>query len=231
MTKFLLWTLLTASGTTHAQILIRPTVEAGGIHVGNGGDAVVCRDTAGNILSATVLDIFLSKRPVTLSINSSFTQTLDLVWRRLDRLTPVRAAIYRRHERVFWSETTFTSDNLSPIFDEDAFDELSEVPKGCFIEQLVVRVPAPGTTPGVRLTFQREIWNALDSINKATLLLHEIVYDEFVRRGGHTTSRYARRLCQLLISDDVEGYSYEDFIDFLRNEGHLTPSPSDRAPN
>lgn len=167
---------------------------------GNGGDAVVCRDANKKIISTELLDYYEGRvlRDMTFDLGAqtlSYQDKLELAMTRLERISPLRAALYRADIASFISNTKFLSGNtLVPIPDAEPIS----YPDGCAIEQLAVQKTPE--FPGDKLfTIDQDLWDQLSSDSRAGLILHEIIYKEALTYG-HENSVYVRYLNSLLAS-------------------------------
>ena len=186
--------------------------------VGNGGDAVVCRDAAGKIISAEFFDYYeaRTKRGLTIDLgadNLPYDQKVELVLSRIERLNPHRAELYRGFLKTFIVETRFLAGvELVDIPDTgNAF-----VPIGCKLEQLAVQqeVKFPGDS---RYTINLDLWNQLDANNKAGLVLHEMILREAISdENMQTSSINARYLNSIFSTKGFEQMNLKTYIDLLR---------------
>jgi len=166
-----------------------------------GGKAVVCRDLNGRIQSAEVLDLFEGRITYGLEIKS-FGATADANIK----------AMQEKIGNIFDGFLSFDPDNnlftkavhdfhllplgipLKPVNDADE-DVLP--PKGCDLEQLAYY------RDDQILLVNQEIWNALDTLNRAALFTHEVIYRQERSLSNATNSRRARKVVAHLFSDFV----------------------------
>ena len=175
---------------------------------GNGGYSVVCRDTQGTITSAEILDIYegriLYKRNY--PDNSFSVETL------------LNVAKYKMKEHVAFSaklekEIDLANSNMIFIPEgnelESTDDALPVIKKtGCKNEQL-----ANYTDEGELLVSQ-EIYDRLDNVNKAALILHEAIYSLRRKSRGDETSQTTRRLTAQILATNGD----QKVIDRLAND-------------
>ncbi len=170
--------------------------------VGNGGDAIVCRNSGGLIQSAELLDFYerrvLLQQPIDLGDSSlTFDEKIEIMLQRLATISPYRANHYRTQVENFNSEASFLPGvTLKQIEDE----EPTVFPVGCDIEQLAIQ-KAPIFPGEKRYIVSKDIWDHLDETSKAGLIIHEIIYREAIDYG-HKTSVYVRYFNGLLASSD-----------------------------
>ncbi len=183
--------------------------------VGNGGDGVVCRDAHKKIISVQLLDFYEAKtqRGIQHDLGGTHLSPIDKVFVALDRLkrlSPLRAQIYREQAKKFFDETLMLSGvQLVDIPDSQHI----QVPNGCTIEQLAIQ-REPQQPEDKRFTINADLWNLLDSDNKAGLILHEIIYREALseRQSNSISTRYFN---SLYTSHKIDSLSLEEFISRL----------------
>lgn len=161
---------------------------------GNGGDAVVCRSADGKILKAEFFDLFEAREVYGIKIDLganhlSLEEKIQFFDSRMNRLFPNTAGQFRRHADSFLERSEFMNGPLSDIADagEVVF------PKGCKIEQAIIRGPAEGI-PVQHYLINAEIWNSLDSTSKLVGISHEFFYGVAVDIYEKENSFDARRL-------------------------------------
>jgi hypothetical protein len=192
----------------------------GGQEVGNGGDAVVCRDAGGAVTSAELLDYYEARElrgiikdlgPPDLAIDAKVALVLD----RVARLSPKRAAHYRHQAGEFMSEARFLSGvDLVEVPDSDHL----AFPHGCRVEQLAIQ-KQPEFAEDKRYTINQDIWDKLDGDSRAGLILHEIIYREAFEQGA-TDSVGARYLHSRLAEASGATLTQPEFVSIL-NEAHF----------
>lgn len=159
--------------------LLVPSAAKAATERGNGGDAVVCRNSNNQITRAELLDYYEARvlRNIEIDLGPADKSHIDKFYVALDRLkffSPVRSRVYAEELKNFEAETQFIPGvELVQIEDE----EPTVIPTGCKIEQLAVqRNPVfPGDK---RFVVSKDIWDKLDTTSKAGLILHEIIYRE-----------------------------------------------------
>ena len=149
-----------------------------GIEVGNGGDAIVCRDSGHQITSAELFDYYEARVLEDVSVDLgpaslSVEEKLEIAFRRLERFSPYRAAAARQTASSFYANTRFVRGDLSDVPDSGNV----VTPEGCAIEQIAIQ-QEPTNPRRKRFTINEIIWEKLDNSSKAGLILHEILYLE-----------------------------------------------------
>ncbi|MFL5814330.1 MAG: hypothetical protein ACJ763_12190 [Bdellovibrionia bacterium] len=191
---------LLIAGMTHAG--------SGGIRDGgNGGDAVVCRNSSGAIQKIEMLDVLEARTLYGLSpklgaSNLSIEQKLETVFQQIERLNPTRAKRYREAIQGWaLNKIEWTQDELKDIPDSDH----NLIPVGCKIEQIAIRQDPDYDYyhRGLVLTVQQNLWRAMDLDNQAALILHELFYWDTQHLTFITNSRPARYLNALAFSGQL----------------------------
>lgn len=211
-------------------------VAFGGVLIGNGGHALVCRDPDRRIRSAELFDYYEARvqSGLVAKLGDDALPYPDKVRIALARLavhSPKRAARYLEQAQSFVADATFLSPEearLRPIPDRDAdVGNLIEAPPGCAIEQLAIQ-HIPKYPSDKRYFVQAEIWSALDEQSRAGLVLHEVIYREALD-SFQTNSLNARYFNAFLSQTEfpaMDGYEFllllRDRVGFLEGElfGH-----------
>ena len=171
-----------------------------GNEVGNGGSAVVCRDTASAITSIEPLDTYEAREIFQLTIDlgvsgMTWKARAEAVVERLARFEPYRRDKYRKLLDEFEANASFKGGiDLATLPDADYLF----IPAGCKTEQVIISNP-PQTAVKKRFLVNQILWNALNEEGRAALVLHEIVYDEALE-AGQTNAVNARKFNGQLIS-------------------------------
>jgi hypothetical protein len=194
---------------------------AGGQEVGNGGDAVVCRDAGGNITSAELLDFYEARvlRGIDRDLGDpslSVDAKTGIVVKRLAPLSPVRVDVYTMWLKAFMDNAQFLSGvQLVEVPDSDHL----AFPKDCKVEQLAIQ-KEPEFPEDKRYTVNKDIWDRLDNDSRAGLMLHEIIYREAIAAGAKD-SVGARYLNSRLCSHEADTFTMSTFVDILVEAGFL----------
>lgn len=206
--KFLPVLLFAAMPFTHA-----------GIDVGNGGDAVVCRDASGK-MSAEMLDVYEARTqrntPLDLGASElSVEEKLELAFTRMDRLDADRAKLYREGAAQFTTEAVFLREiTLIDVPDSNHI----VIPNNCTIEQIIVQ-KAPEFPEDKRFTVNKDIWNLLDNDNKVAAIIHEVVYREAIEEWRQTQSRRTRYFTGLILSNRLSTMDRAEHTATLKRVG------------
>jgi len=152
---------------------------------GNGGVSVVCRDTNGKITSAEILDIYEgreTRRKTYVDSSIDVDSTINLNMYKLVHI-PYFLSELEKELSIVKKNIVFVSEGNNVLPTNDAFPEISR--RGCQFEQLA------NYTPGGKVLVSQEIYNQLDTLNKAALFIHEAFYS-YRRTLGDKTSRKSR---------------------------------------
>jgi hypothetical protein len=194
--------------------------EASGTETGNGGGVVVCRDPETQaIQSVELLDFYEAKviQSRVLDMGEKtipWTEKIETVFKKLDRLSPTRSKKYRKiYERFFNEAKMIPNANLTYI--DDAANIV--LPLGCTKEQAsILKTPEfPGEK---RYTMSQFLWDKMDNDSKAGLILHEIIYQEGLA-WDHKNSKPTRFLTGLLTSTEINQYTPDLFSKLVLDIG------------
>ena len=188
-----------------------------GHETGNGGDAVVCKSSNGEITSVEFYDYYEMTNYYHYQLNiegSSYYEIVKNTIERIKNLSPKRYQLYLKwleefEKDIHWLEE---GDNLVDIPDSN-----HEVyPQNCELKQIVIQ-KKPSWPINKRYLIDTDLWNQLNDIHRALLVLHEIIYREAIEFGA-VNSVKARIFNAILSSTEFDNYnkSLLNFIDLLR---------------
>jgi hypothetical protein len=170
--------------TAAAVFFLAKSALAGGSTVGNGGNTIVCTDANGQIKSVELLDFYEAriKRGVTPDLGDDTLSVDDKVALAMKRLDAVDKDVGYTLAQL----NTFKKDSVFlpgiRLVTVDDSDHLF-VPAGCQQEQTAIQKTPE--FPGDKLfNIDQDLWNHMDSNNRAGLILHEIFY--------HMSLQYAK---------------------------------------
>lgn len=169
-----------------------------------GGSAVVCRAPDQSILSAEVLDIFEARSVYGQNLITHESMAIDdilkVVQERLQTIGEDPEGVASVIPKIHANMTVLPEGvKLEPIHDAKPV----ALPKGCKLEQLAAYID-----PTRKVAVDREVWEKLDNLNKAALIVHEGIY-QLTRKEGDTDSRRARKLTGYLFSE----FSFESLTE------------------
>lgn len=188
---------------------------AGGDWVGNGGNLILCDKK-----EPQLLDYYEGEHDRGIVVDhgseGSFSERLEAVFSRLARLSPERAAKYRKWNETFFLETRFFYDGkILPIQDLGPI----VIPNDCNIQQVAAQRPASEMMPGdSRYLIDQRYWDRLSQRDKAGLVLHELIYREAIESKQKSSPR-VRYFNQILSSSQIAHYSEIKMIALVRLVG------------
>ncbi len=197
--------------------------------VGNGGDAVVCRDSAGKIMNVEQLDSYEARTIYGLKLQLPTVATSDptvLVnyWlNNLSQYSPVRANFSQPMVRNFFYEAEIIYYGGLPDIPDHGDVSL---PSGCKLEQVAIQVDPAKYSTGPRYKVEKEIFENMPTVQKAILILHEVVYRELLMgrfkyfKFG-TNSTMARVLTGLISSESYAEIATTAVSDMMIHSGLL----------
>src|SRR5690606_888709 len=146
-------------------LLSFPALAGQGGGVGNGGDAVVCRETGGEIIRAEALDRYEARTLFGIGLRAESKTKNAAVLEFLGRLakhSPLRAAEYLEWAERFEKDAEFLyGQELIDIPDS----EHVSFPRGCGVEQLVIQ-KIPKFAEEKRYTVNGDLWAAIGPIDQ-----------------------------------------------------------------
>lgn len=208
MTRFIKWFLLsiflTAPLSTRADVRV----------VGNGGHVVICKDSAGRMQSIDVLDSYEARHMGVIDLGSSqlsLEAKVEFALARFEKLNKPFANELRARAKEFFKTATYYSDLELPESNDEGQVILGN---GCALHQIALQQlsPLPG---GKFYIINDRFWKMLPADDKATLVLHEVVYSYFHDKGA-TNSKNARLLNAMLIQNKLSDLSPKDFSNLLK---------------
>lgn len=196
-----------------------PSLVKAGADSSGGGKSVVCRDGAGKILSIEMLDLYEARAMYTLEplpMGVTLDEILAMAQAKLmsssvvGELAGQRMLRLKERLKILPPGTRIEPvDDASPI----------ALPQGCRLEQAAVWVDR-----GL-VVADHELWHAMDSRNKASLIAHEVIYDITRTNGGEKNSRRARKI----VGHAFSRYDFGDYREGIPNENFICFSMGSNA--
>ncbi len=157
------------------------TLSLGGNEVGNGGDVVVCKAKE-QIVSIQLLDFYEAKFKSNADIRTTLAKEEDILKEIVSKISIVdtkRGTLFKQRIETFFHQTHFLPDvKLS-----DISDSLHLIlPNDCQLEQIAV-LDKGQKDPKKKFIISKDVWDRLDPLNRAGLVMHEIVYEYFASLG------------------------------------------------
>lgn len=188
-----------------------------GNDVGNGGDAIVCRDGSSNIKSVELFDVFegRERRGLTLDLRGAdkWAEKVELAIERIEKINPHRAQLYRAWLQNFRSEADYLA-GIRLVDIPDTGD--GWIPVACTIEQIAVRRDTDFANEK-RYVIDHALWSLMDEDNKAALVLHELILREMMTNPyvNHRSSIYARYYNEMVLADRLKGMTLKQYLEFI----------------
>lgn len=174
--------------------------------VGNGGDVVTCKDK-----SPQVLDLYESSEEI---ITATETDYQKIVSERLNLLAEAHkktADQYRTKFSGILKDSDFKANaKLTDINDSEHL----VLPKDCQLKQAAIRKNSTAKNEKLFL-FDNDNWQEMDSLNKAALIMHEIIYDHFYKLGERNSIK-VRKVNALLFSKNFNKKQFWELIQDLK---------------
>lgn len=174
--------------------------------VGNGGDVVTCKDKL-----PQVLDLYESASEI---IAATETDYQKIVSERLDLLAEAHkktADQYRIKFSGILNDSDFKANaKLTDINDSEHL----VLPKDCQLKQAAIRKNAIAKNEKLFL-FDNDNWREMDSLNKAALIMHEVIYDHFYKLGERNSIK-ARKINALLFSKNFSKKQFWELVQDLK---------------
>ena len=130
----------------------------------------------------------------------------------LSKLDPKLAIHYERRVEQITKKISFL-DNIKLNNTNDSF-EIAQ-PKDCELRQFALqRIETNGKN--TEFFFDNSIWNKLDNVSKAGLVLHEIIYEHLVMLDEKNSIK-VRKLNSYLFSVNFEKVKQDEFKKFVKD--------------
>jgi hypothetical protein len=132
---------------------------------------------------------------------------------RIATISPALATQYRERLQTIRAEIELKANvKLSSIDDSHHLFRPSQ--KNCKIRQVAIRRRDP-IGDEKRFLVSKDLWDRLDPVNQAGLLVHEIAYEHLSKLGEEDSSK-ARKINAMLFSGKMEGEKFWATIKELR---------------
>ncbi len=153
--------------------------------------------------------------------DADFQRNALIVIERLAGLDPYRADKFRRELR------NFSDPELTRIIEIDLGATEDGTPIGlpgpdCFLRQAAVHFtnPRPGEP---RYIIDRSIWDRLDGIGRAGLVLHEMIYRELAIQKRHSSSSFARWFNVLISTRELRSWTQTSYATYMKERSTYLP--------
>lgn len=184
---------------------------------GNGGDVLVCVQPDGSS-TYEMLDYYEARRRGNVTstpMGGTWQEHARAILTRLSRIDPSRAADWQARISDFEQRVAYLPHSNLPDVPDTS---LTILPSSCHLEQTAIF--GGNRFPGEEQSYfivSNDIWDRMDTVNKAALVLHEIIYDSL--SGEDVDSRRARYLNGEIGSDKVVSISLREWNVILTSLG------------
>lgn len=203
---------------------------------GNGGDVIVCRTSKGDIESIEMLDLYEARELHGLALDPSLSaeNTLEQnLFSLIDGIrwvgAPVRAHSYKKLADAFFAEAEIS--HFGGLPDIPDHGDIS-LPENCSLEQVAIQELYPidrSQKRGCddffkekpRYKIEKSLWDKMDTVNRAALIMHEIIYRDFLIGNAYfgretKNSSSARYLVGIIFTFkkrwDLAGNEFRDWL-------------------
>lgn len=204
MKKLILMMSLVFTQTTFALV----TSLRLGDHTGNGGDVVICVEDRKE--SYRLLDFYEVTELHFLNIKVKKSQNISEYAEKIinqSQFTEFDRSKYRQRTQLFMNRVQWVNHDLVDISDS----EHTYIPSNCRLEQIAIN-HLNGS-----ISINKKLWDKLDDLNKASLILHELIYEDLIL-SGHENSIMARKIISFALADTrQQQYLYEELFLQIKN--------------
>lgn len=135
------------------------------------------------------------------------------ILKRLEILNPTRARTYKKWLLEIMETREFVENFFfMPLPDSSA----TMIPEGCKQEQAAVFIVSPMTNK-VRFLFNKKLWDRAAVIDRAFLLMHELIYREATLPENQHKNSVASRYLNAWIFQGIDKASEIEIIEVLRS--------------
>lgn len=212
--KIIIVLLLTFAGTAFAQ---GPHPQ--GYERGNGGFLMSC--SADSFLGAGVFSVdhieatYLHALPPadSLRLLRDEVEVVRFVLHKLQQVNPTRAGLYSQ-----WLEEMLNSREFVKNFTFIPLPDSSTtmIPEHCKQEQAAIFITTPGMKK-LRFLFNQGLWEKASTLDRAYLLMHELIYREALLPENNHTNSIAARYLNAWIFHSVENMNQTELLKLLQS--------------
>lgn len=188
--------------------------------IGNGGNVVVCmnRNISPSIVHVArpvmLLDFYEAELLHDLTIQDPGGQTYQEKVANIMAKFRIKFPDLAKALDVELNNFEIHNRKLAGVELESTVDSFhSALPLGCSIQQVAIQIPStlPRFPRDPWFEVSQDLWDQLDELNKAGLVIHEALY-RIGARNGAEHSRGVRYVVGLMFSTQMESISDEDWI-------------------
>jgi hypothetical protein len=157
--------------------------------------------------------------PVVFSEKTEVIDKAEEILSRLKKIDPVRARLYIDWLKNFYQESQVLTDTE---FMETPDLGLVKKPKECNLEQVIFQREPSRISPA-RYIINEKLWSRLDKDNQAALIIHELIYRDFLSGMSlESTSERIRLFNAMILGDKITPLSLQEYIRILQDDLHLS---------
>lgn len=186
---------------------------------GGGGNSLLCEKDGKYSIDLLDLDEAVALNvPLDFGPGETFPEKLDYIFKRLSKISPLRAHVYQTMaKRILTQDTQWVENTAMPVIDDI---KLATIRRGCLLVQTAVQRPIeqrflPNAKPYI---IDKDVFNLLDENSKAMLILHEVLYRE-ARFSLVTDSIFVRNLAGVLSSTQISDMSLANLNALMAKNG------------
>lgn len=185
---------------------------------GNGGFVLSCGDQP-----LMVLDVYEAQRRYFYTVKHSEKEDViekaEEIISRLSKIDPVRARLYTDWLKNFYQESQILTDTE---FMETPDLGLVKKPKECTLEQVIFQRDSSRLN-SARYIINEKLWSRLDADNKAALIIHELIYRDYLSGMSlESTSERIRLFNAIILGDKLQTVNLQDYLRILQDDLHLS---------
>lgn len=194
----------------------RQPISTNGSYVGNGGQAVFCRDNHDLVSSIVLLDVYEGQVTQNFQIDLgpdtlTYMEKVNYALSKLNLLNMETANVLRNLVTEFQNEAAFMHNVSLPIID-DTFRH-PPLQNNCEIRQLVVQYKDSYPWES-RYIVDGDLFDLMDANNQAATVLHEILYHRALD-AGLDNSRSTRIFNRMILTNRLSSMSTQEYITFV----------------
>jgi hypothetical protein len=185
----------------------------------NGGDIIACPGL--EVPTYRSLDLYEGKmvynlEPILIQQPDDYRVIVSQLIDRIEKFDTNRANLYRSFLRTFRAEAQMVPGSEFGNIKDEGFITL---PQGCELRQAAGQFRTH-TPEGIKYIFNSAIWNEMNSVNRAALVIHEFIYREaLLPKNGPKTSAKVRYLTAFVHSKKMLSGSSKDYAKAVRFAG------------
>ncbi|MDG0815088.1 hypothetical protein [Bdellovibrio svalbardensis] len=179
---------------------------------GNGGFVLLCQGQQPQVLDLYEASTRFNLPPVPTKSTETLAKASELI-SRLSGIDSHRAKLFKDWLDGFLGTASFVGGSFAKTPDLGAV----LIPDNCQLEQVIVQ-QQPSVVNNYRYLINSKLWNQLDPDNQAALIVHELIYREFISTPSQEFSSERVRYFNAFIHSDLPGiFSLKDYIAKLQD--------------